>query len=285
MSGQRTVSQFCLISLLLIAGQVYAEETVRICGEPFAPYFYQSDENDQSTVVGVDVDILNSISEITGLKFKFEILPWKRCLNNVENFDKLGLQEIAIDATYNASRAEKYYFAGPLYSADIHLFYSKKKFPDGPIVDENGTVISKVNQMQNFSICGLSGHNYEVYYKKHGIPENVVIHKTSGGLASVLQMISAGRCDVFETQATLVAGATITGNLELPNDMGCVKMDENSPKFYMMISKSSTRAENLLVQIDQAIIGLQELGKLERIEKEAMQGKLSDLVKSNLSCL
>ena len=281
----KVVYRYFVICLLLATSQTYADEVVSICGEPFSPYFYQTDSSEQSNVVGVDVDILKAISELTGLKFKNEIIPWKRCLKNVEEFDRVGQHEIAIDATFNASRAEKFYFAGPIYSADIHLFYSRSKFPGGPISKENNNVISKINQMQNFSICGISGYNYEVYYQKHGIPEDVVIQKTGGGLSSVLKMISADRCEVFETQATLVAGAIITQGLEVPGDLNCIKMDESSPEFYMMISRSSPRAEKLLAQIGQAIIELRETGELKRIEKEAMDQLLPESVKSILSCL
>ena len=277
--------QFCIISLILTTSQLYADDVVKICGEPFAPYFYPTNSNGQPSVDGIDVDILNSISEITDLEFENEIIPWKRCLSNVENFGRDGLHEIAIDATYNSSRAEKYYFAGPIYAADIHLFYSKKKFPEGPIVNESGSLITKVNQMQYFSICGVMGHNYEVYYTKHGIPREVNIQQTGGGLTGVMQMISANRCEVYETQATLVAGAVISKKLKLPEDLGCVKLDESAPNFYMLISKTSPRAEKLLAQIDQAITGLRESGELMRIEKNGMQSRLSDSVKSMLDCL
>lgn len=275
---------FLLFSFAMTGNKALAIDEVSICGEPFAPYFFQSN-TDPSSVTGMDIQILDAISELTNIKFKTSIVPWKRCLLDVELYSQSGNYEMAIDATYNVERANKYYFLGPLYSAGIHLFYSRKKFPNGPTLKSSGQTISKINQMQHFSICGMLGWNYDIYFERHGIPSDTNIQTTGGGLGSVLNMISADRCEVFETQATLVAGAAINGTLELPEDLGCIEMDEEAPKFYLMLSKSSPRAHELANVISQAFINLGESGKLDQVRDTGLKSVLTDSVKSILNCL
>jgi polar amino acid transport system substrate-binding protein len=248
----------------LPATHVFAEAVVSICGESWPPYIYQTADNNgekKSSIKGIHLQNFESIKKLTGLEFKFDILPWKRCLNDVEKHGRSTDPEIAIDASYNKERAEKYHFVGPLYSFGTAVFYSRLKFPDGPLSKRFNRRITTIADMRDFDICGFLGWNYESYYTKHGIPRSVQIMKSRSGMQSAYNMLSHGRCEVLEVHPQIVIGAMATGKLKMPKGITCYKLSGDLQKFYLMVSKNSPRAMDLVARLNNAIKQLQESGR------------------------
>jgi polar amino acid transport system substrate-binding protein len=246
------------ITLILPIKNGFAGTPVSICGEPAAPFLYETAGGNQEKkdIAGIHLGNFQLLSELTGLKFTFDILPWKRCLNYVENYSKLGDPEIAIDATFNTERAKKFLYVGPMYAISTAVFYSRKRFPDGPRSKKTGGVISWINEMQHFSICGILGWNYEMYYVEHGIPRSNKVIRTPAGYQGMFRMLSSGRCDLVETHPALVLGTMIAGDLDMPKDIACSKMNEEPEKFYMIVARKSPRAEELVARLSTALIYL-----------------------------
>jgi polar amino acid transport system substrate-binding protein len=236
----------------------FAAAPVSICGETWAPYLYESggDNQKKKEVTGTHLANFRLLAELTDLEFTFSIMPWKRCMYYVDNYSKPGDHEIAIDATFNKERAEKYHYVGPMYAISTAVFYSRKRFPDGPLSKKTGRVISWINEMQHYSICGFLGWNYEMYYVEHGIPRSNEIIRTSAGFQGLFRMLSAGRCDLVETHPSLVLGAMATGELDMPKDIACSKMKEEPEAFYLMVARKSPRAEELVTRLSTALIFL-----------------------------
>ena len=247
------------IALMLPVKNSFAEAPVSVCGEPWAPFFYESGGNDQKTkeATGLNVENFRLLEELTGLKFTFEVLPWKRCLHGLDNYSKPGDQEIATDAGFSTERAEKYYYVGPMYALGTAVFYSRNLFPDGPLSKKTGKVISRITEMQDYSICGILGWNYEMYYVEHGMPRSVEIIRTPAGYQGAFGMVSRGRCDLIEIHPALVLGAIATGELDMPEDIACLKLYKEHMKFYMMIARKSPRAKELVTRLSKAVIYLQ----------------------------
>ena len=247
-----------LITLIIPVKRSFAAEPVKICGEPWAPFIYKSTGNSQESenIAGLHMENFPLLEKKTGLKFTFSILPWKRCLQNVENYSKPGDFEIAIDASFSTERAEKYHYVGPIYATSTAVWYSLKRFPDGPRAKKTGRVVSWINEMQHFSICGKLGYNYEMYYVEHGIPRSNQVIRSPGGLPGIFSMLSKGRCDLIEFHPSNVIGAMVTGELDMPKDIACSKMNEEPEKFYMMVTRKSPRSEELIARLSTALIYL-----------------------------
>ena len=261
MSYRRVLLLFVLgMALIFPITKGFASTPVAICGEPFAPFLYETGGNGQEkkNVAGINLDNFRLLAELTGLDFNFSVLPWKRCKFYVENYSKPGDHEIAIDASFNTDRAERFHFVGPMYVLGTAVFYSRKRFPNGPLSKKTGRVISSINEMQDFSICGMLGWNYEMYYTEHGIPRSVEVIRTSAGYQGMFSMLSKGRCDLVETHPALVLGAMITGELEMPKDIVCNKLNKEPQKFYMMIARKSPRAEALVTRLSKALKHLKD---------------------------
>jgi len=251
------------ITLFIPIKNSLADEQVLVCGESVPPFYYESDDTNQGQkgTEGLNIDNFSLIAGITGLNFEFTILPWKRCLSSVEDYSTLGDPEIATNATYSAERAEKFHFVGPVYALSSALFYSRNQFPDGPISKKNNEIISSVNEMKDYNICGLLGWNYEMYYTEHKIPRTVKITTTSAGYQGMFNMLSSGRCDVLNTNATNVLGDIIANELEMPQDIACSKVEREPRNFYMMVSKNSPRAHELVTKLSTALAQLQSKGE------------------------
>jgi polar amino acid transport system substrate-binding protein len=287
MSYRRELLLFVLgMTLLLPVTKSFAAAPVSICGETLPPFLYESGDASQETrnVAGIHVENFRLLAELTGLEFAFSVLPWKRCLYYVDNYSEPGDHEITIDATFNTERAEKFHYVGPLYAMGTAVFYSRHRFPDGPISKKTGSVISWINEMQHFSICGMLGWNYEGYYSRHGFPRSVKVIRTPAGFQGLFSMLSAGRCDLVETQSVLVLGAMMTGELEMPKDIACSKLNEVPQKFYLMVSRKSPRAEELVTRLSTALIYLQRTLQWKSLEDEAVL-PVSESTKRLRKCL
>jgi polar amino acid transport system substrate-binding protein len=236
------------------------------------PFLYETGDGNQGKkeIAGLHLENFRLLTELTGLEFTFDVLPWKRCLSYVDNYSKPGDYEIAIDASFNTERAEKYYYVGPLYTISTAVFYSRNRFPDGPLSKKSGEIISRINEMQDYRIGGLLGWNYEMYYVEHGIPRSNEIIRTGAGYQAAFGMLSLGRCDLIETHPALVLGEMITGKLKMPKDIACSKLNEEPEKFYMLVAKKSPRAEELVTRLSTAIIYLQRTLQWSSIEDEGV---------------
>ncbi len=273
MSYPRNSAFFLLgIALMLPASKGLAEEPVRICGEPWAPFLFETGGDDEGNkeLAGIHLENFRLMTEVTGLDFTFDLLPWKRCMQYVENYSKPGDYEVAIDATFNTERAEKFHYVGPMYSLGTAVFYSRKRFPDGPISKKTGKVIAWINEMHDYSIGGNLGWNYEMYYAEHGIPRSVEIIRTPAGYPGLFGMLSKGRCDLVETHPALVLGSMIAGDLEMPEDIACSKLNEEREKFYMLVSKKSPRAEELVTRLSTGLIYLKRTFQWKLVENEGV---------------
>ncbi len=271
-SYRRELLLFVLgIILLLPVTKGFANEPVSICGEAFAPFFYETGGNGQEMkiVAGLHMENFRLLEEFTGLEFTFDVLPWKRCMHYVDNYSKLGDYEIAIDATFNTERAEKFHYVGPMYALGTAVFYSRNQFPNGPLSKKTGRVISSINEMQHFSICGMLGWNYEMYYTEHGIPRSVEVIRTPAGYQGMFGMLSKGRCELVETHPALVLGAKIIGELEMPKDIACIKLIKEPQKFYMMITRKSPRAETLVTRLSAALKYLKDTPQFRTVNDKA----------------
>ncbi len=274
------------VIMLLPTRTVFANSPVSVCGESWAPYIYESkDHNRQSQdVVGIHPANFRLITNITDLEFRFSVLPWKRCLHSVENYSKPGDHEIAVDATFSAERAEEYHLVGPLYSLSTAVFYSRTRYPGGPFSKRFGRVVSSIADMRDFSICGLLGWNYESYYLEHGIPRSVTLAKTPAGIQGALSMVSRQRCDLTEIHPVLVLGAMLTGALQIPADITCRKLTGEPENFYLMVSRQSPRAKELVTHLSSALIFLANTRQLKSAEdlEFVPNSDMSDMVKACL---
>ncbi len=101
---------------------------------------------------GIAVDMLTDILLRNQIKPKHKIIPWKRCLVEIQK----KKVDVVPNSSYKKDRATYAYYTKPFYQTHLVLFYKKNKFKRPP-------EITTVDHMKPFRIGGVLGFNYDHY--------------------------------------------------------------------------------------------------------------------------
>ena len=234
-----------------------------ICGcdddAEWPPYAYFKRENGSETkeVIGLSVDVVNEIFGSQEVTFKPKLIPWMRCLNEVET----GHCDMVMNAAYSKERSGKFYISHSFYATTPYYFFSKKNNPDGLNI-QNKLDLSK------FRIAGKLGYSYADY----GLTYDEIVAKSgiyADNYSKLIQLLHAGRVDIIIERLEVMAGFDVTGASLLQDEMlGYAPIPQVEPsKFYMMFPKSKKGAE-LKDLADSGIERLIKSGRLLELKKK-----------------
>lgn len=255
-----------ILSLALFPGITQAQP-VKICDDiaewaPFTYYERVDGKMDKSKLVGFVPELLKEVFKIVGLEHSIELIPWKRCLNEVDNYGGQKQYEAFTNGSFSMKRADKYWVTAPLYEMRDGVFYSIKKYPNGP-------PMTKPSDFVNFKLCGVLGYNYEPIYEDYGVPRSKKIDTGSKKTVDALEKISMGRCDLIESSIAVVYGGEAAGQYKIPSDIKSMPIPGGKRlTYHMYIAKTSPRAYELLTKINQALLILKNNGASKRIYKK-----------------
>ncbi len=250
----------CLFFNTLHAQGLLKGQTINICDDEaeWPPYTYfkrtPSGKKTQQ-VVGFSVDLIHEIFDKEGIEFTIRLRPWARCLKKVETGKTY---QMALNASYNKERAEKYYLSAPYYNTSNYYFYSKKNNPAG--LD-----IKSLGDFKKYQVCGLLGYNYDPY----GLPKGS-IDQGAKKFPSLIAKLHAARCTLFFEKYEILAGFSVIGEKFLSDkNLGRAPIPGMSPaNFYMIISKNYSHGQELKKIIDQGIARLKLSGKMDALLKK-----------------
>ncbi|MCX4029098.1 transporter substrate-binding domain-containing protein [Endozoicomonas sp. SM1973] len=253
-----------LFLVISLSFPLFGAEPVNFCDDEagWPPYYYHprvDGKPDRSKIVGFNIDLMKEVEKITGLKYTLELMPWKRCLDSVANFDKEKKYEAFMDGTYNKERAEKYYLTTSVYETHEGIWFSQKKYPDG-------IPITKFTDLNNFSICTILGYNSDIWYEKYQINKTKKFVCCPKDPLGALKMVSLDRCDLLISSLEPIFGSVAIGQYTIPKDIkGIPLIGAETINFYWFVSKKSPRAYELTTKYSQAITILKSNGVAEKI--------------------
>jgi len=254
---------------MFVCSSIVAAQPVHICDDyaEFPPYVYWERINgnpDKSKLTGATTVLTKEIFGLIGMEYTLEMLPWKRCIFEVDNFGENRKYEVFTNGSYSEERAEKFYVTAPIYKTHEGLWYSKNKFPKGPS-------IGKATDFNKFELCGVFGNNYE-WLTGTGVTRKVMT--VTKNMGSALKMLSAGRCDFYIGGLENIYGGEKVGQYAIPENIVGIPFPlvDRKPTFHFFIAKSSPRAYELLTKINQAILLLQYRGISEKIYRKYLPG-------------
>jgi len=254
-----------LITLfLLLSSSIVMAQPVHICDDAaeWPPYIYYERVNgelDKSKIIGATVDLIKAIFKEINMEYTLDLLPWKRCLEEVARFDTSKEYEVFVDGSYNDERYNKYYLSAPLYKTHNGVFYSKKRFPQG-------FPITQASDLNKYNLCGVHGYNFEPFIS---VGVTARIDTGSPNNLGNLDKLKRQRCDFFLSAIEPVYGSHAIGQYIIPDDI--VSSPVSGTKkftFYLFVAKTSPRAFELYTKINQAIIKIQEKGEADAIFKK-----------------
>lgn len=244
-----------LLAVLAMTGisAAHAGPLVKICDDEsgWPPYSFVDPKNPQG-VTGVSVEVITEILKRAGYETQFTLLPWKRCLLEVET----GTTNMLLHASYNEERALKFLISKPYYSIHSALFYLKSKYPVPP-------KIKTVADMKQYRYCGLFGYNYAMY----DLPESQ-LDTGAKDEPSRFKKLRLDRCDFVLGDVEILSNFAAMGQLDL-NGTGHIPIPGAKPKeFHAMISKSAAGADKLLKDINDGLSALKADKTYARILKK-----------------
>ncbi|MGF1743299.1 transporter substrate-binding domain-containing protein [Vibrio profundum] len=255
------ISGRVILALLIIAYLPITHASpriVKVCDDvgEWPPYtFFKRDNIGEKTSVinGITVEIFNSIFSEETLPIEFSLLPWKRCLKEAKGFSKYNKYEIFNNGISNEWREKYFLRTHALYHTTNGYFYDSLRFP-------HGLKVQSVTDLNNYTICGVAGHSYDLYVQA-GLTRDIDTGAHTNYQA--LNKMILGRCDVFFTALEPILGAHELGLLPIPETVRYGTLDTPKTTFYSWVSKESPRAEELREIINS---GLEKLKKNCRYE-------------------
>jgi len=123
---KRSRLSITLILLLISSFSFAQDKVVKLCEDPWPPWTIG--EMGESPIGGFAVKITHKIFErIKGAEPNMQLLPWKRCLRDIE----LGRMDGYLMALYTEERAQYLIVSDPFLTSRALLYYLVSKYPKG----------------------------------------------------------------------------------------------------------------------------------------------------------
>ncbi|MFO1250880.1 MAG: transporter substrate-binding domain-containing protein [Inhella sp.] len=233
--------------------------TVAVCDDvaEWPPFTYRERDargQAQAKVVGYSVEVLRRILAPQRITLKVELLPWVRCLREVESGQQF---QMALNASFSPEREARFLLSQPYYETTHTYFYSRKVYP-------RGLQLRDVADLTRYHICGVHGYNYSAY----GLSDEQV-DRGALDFSRVIAKLHAGRCEIGIEKLEAVAGFKRLGrDLLADPDLGHAPIPGLARgEFHMLISRQHPQGEALRALIDRGLKALRESGELRELRQ------------------
>ncbi|MBI9066865.1 MAG: transporter substrate-binding domain-containing protein [Salinivirgaceae bacterium] len=165
---------FCLLCLSFLCNAHNDNEIVVGCDYNYPPYSYVDNEGNPR---GFDVDVINSICEITGIKVTYKFAQWDSVLSMLNT----GKVDVVASIVYSEKREYLYDFSFPLHTEYYAIF------------SNNSVKIKDVYDLKEKKLAVLKGDiSNEMFLKPTGLYENFVLSKS---IPEALHFVNEGIVD------------------------------------------------------------------------------------------
>lgn len=261
-------SAWALAAALSLAAGVHAQpvslRTVAVCDDAneWPPFTYvqraAGASAGQASVQGFSVEVLRSILGARGIGLTVELLPWVRCLREVESGARF---QMALNASASAERAQRFYLSEPVHATTPGYFYARRRFPEGP-------PIQSMQDLARYRVCGVHGYNYAAY----GLRDDQV-DRGAMNLSRVTAKLLVDRCDLGLGELEVVQASRHLG-VPLAQEPGiAVARIPGMPKvaFHMVISRQHPQGAALLRLVNEGLKALRDSGRLQEMHRRYTQ--------------
>jgi len=221
------------------ATETVVYDVVLATGE-WAPY-----TSDKMEGYGFFTEIVTAALDESGLKYKYEFYPWKRCENN--------LSEGKIFAIFpymkTAEREKEFNFSENVFASTGKFFYLKSKIT-------KDVVWTKLEDLTPYKIGGVLGYWYEKPFNDAGLKVDWVADDESN-----IKKLYGERCDLIASDE-LVGWQGIMKLFPGEKDkFATVKKPLNVDELKLMVSRKYPGSDEKLVKFNQGLEKIRSNGK------------------------
>ena len=248
-----------LLSSLAAAANAADNLIIRICGDR-DPLSMAVDTRSDATsdkspkLIGFSVDMIRAVFSSLGKNVTFiSNLPWKRCLNEVEN----GNVDFAMDAYFDLERAKVFDYSTHYNTLTPQIFFLASHPVD----------FSRLANLKRFRGCGVQGTSYTHYGLK---PEELDLGIDRD---SLFRKLNAQHCDYFLEELEDIASYKLIGIDHLNNPAlrhETVSWAVAPSKFLITVKNGKNAA--LMEKINAAIYTIIKSGQAEQYWKKTLIG-------------
>lgn len=246
-------SSFLFAAFAALCSAATAATPLKICDDEagWPPYTFADPKNPKA-IVGASAELLVDILKRAGYEPQITLLPWKRCLAEVER----GTMSMLMNAAYSEERAQKYLMSTPYYSVHSALFYRNSKYPVAP-------KLAAVADMKQYRYCGLFGYNYTMY----DIPPTQMDTGSKDEWTRFAKL-RHDRCDFALGDVEVLNGFVAMGQLDL-SAVSHIPIPGDKPKdFYALVTRAPSGGEKLLKVLNDGIAAAKADKSYTRIFKK-----------------
>lgn len=244
-----------LFSGFFISHQVFAD-SIKLCtgSDNHAPYIWLTEEQPEGAVV----DLLEEIFQRLDMEYSIDLLPWKRCQTEVEEFGELQRYEVFFNGIYTRKRATKFLSTEATHHTRWGLFYSANQYPNGLDLSEPNSLAEK------YVPCVERG---APLWHQFGINLWNVVYATR--MANALEMMNLGRCDFSISSYETERGNKMLTAAGLPEGIAAANLEAVALPYRahhaLWISRSSSRGNDLQRKFNQTLKEIKTDGTYDKI--------------------
>lgn len=237
---------------ILFSASVYTEEVIVFADSPYPPYVLGS-HNDPQPIGGTAVNLVNQLfTELPNHRVRFQLLPWKRVLKNLEE----GLVDGVTMVAKTPERERFLDFSAALIEYELALFYATSAFPDG-------FDWKSLADLSEFRIGVVEGYLSDS--KMHELATNgapLTLVRLSGTERQLFGMLLKGRVDLICFK--LESGKTLLRRENWSNDIKPSQRSVYQGSYHLGFSKAQQHSV-LIERLNELIGQWKESGKLDAI--------------------
>lgn len=231
-------------------------ELVRVCDDvnewpPFS-YYERVQGRPTARLQGFSVELLQTIFERHHIAHTIELLPWKRCLQEVREGTRF---QMLMSATLNDERRRDYRLSIPYYTTLAHYFYLRSRYPQGPD-------LHTATDLARFKLGGIRGYAYP------RVPAELRERmQRTANYPALFSMLRLGRVELLVEGLEPMLGLARTGvhDVRQDPDLGWAPLPGAKPEpFHMLFTAMQPAGAELQALVNAELQRMQASGELER---------------------
>ena len=250
------------VSLTLCAHPVLAQTltprtpVVRACDDTneWPPYTYRRASSDGGfEVAGFSVDLLRQILARHRMTLTVELLPWKRCLEEVRHGKRFAL---LLNAARTPQRESAYWFSPAYYDTHTHYIWSRRQYPAG-------LVLHSPEGLRSLRVGNVAG-----YVSPTLTAIGIEPSSQASSHSNLVQMLHRDRIDTVLVAEEVLRAHAASGQTSLWDDpeLGRAQLPGALPtRFHMLFTRQGPQGALLHRLVSEEMERMLRSGELQRM--------------------